>query len=91
VNIQAVNAYTSQLGAAGGANQGTSTAELAQQQSVSRDSLDQLDDRSLDHDAEAGAGDDQSAIDETPLVGYTADAQRTAGLLRASGTISIIA
>ncbi len=91
VNIQAVNAYTSQLGAAGVANQGASATELAQQPGVSRDPLDQLVDRSLDHDPGAGAGADQSATDEAPLAGYTADAQRTLGRAGGSGTISILA
>ena len=88
MNIQAVNAYTSQLGAAGGANQGASTTELAQQPGVSRE---QLVDHSLDREQEPGAGTDQSATDETPFAGYTADAQRSAGRAGASGTISILA
>jgi hypothetical protein len=91
VNIQAVSAYTSQLGAAGGATQGASITELEQQQGVSRDSLDQLVDRSPDHDHDPGAGTDQSATDDTPLAGYTADAQRTASRVGGSGTISILA
>ena len=91
VNIQAVSAYTSQLGAASVATQDASTTELAQQNAVSRDSLGQLADRSLDNDHESGAGADQSATDDTPLAGYTADAQRTLGRAGASGTISILA
>jgi transposase-like protein len=91
VNIQAVSAYTSQLGIAGGASQGASMTELAQQHGVSPDSLDQLVDRSLDHDHESGTGNDRPATDGTPFVGYTADAQRTAGRVGASGTISILA
>jgi hypothetical protein len=91
VHIQAVNAYTSQLGAPGGANQGASTTEPAQQPGVSRDSLEQLVDHSLDREQEPGAGTDQSATDETPFAGYTSDAQRTAGRAGALGTISILA
>jgi hypothetical protein len=93
VDIQSVGvaAYTSQLGTAGGATQGASITELAQQQGVTRDSLDQLVDRSPDHDHEPRAGTDQSASSETPLAGYTADAQRTAGRVGGSGTISILA
>jgi hypothetical protein len=91
VNIQAVNAYTSQLGAAAGTTQGASSAELAQQQGVARESLDQLGDHSLDHDHEPDAGTDRSATDEAPLAGYTANAQRTTGRVGGPGTISILA
>jgi hypothetical protein len=95
VNIQAVNAYTSQLGAAGsaagGAAQGASITQPAQQHGVSPDSLDQLVGRSLDHDDQPDADTDQSATDETPLSGYTADGQRTAGRAVGLGTISILA
>lgn len=91
MNIQAVNAYTSQLGAAGGAAQGASIAEPAQQRGVSPDSLDQLVGRSLDRDDQPDAGTDQSATDETPLPGYTADGQRTAARAVGLGTISVLA
>jgi hypothetical protein len=91
VHIQAVNAYTSQIGAAGGANQNASITEPAEQPGVSRDPLDQLVDQSLDRGQEPGANADQSATDETPLAGYTADAQRTVGRLGGLGTISILA
>ena len=94
MNIQAVNAYTSQLGAAGGAAggaaQGASITQ-AQQHGVSPDSLDQLVGRSLDHDDQPDADTDQSATDETPLSGYTADGQRTAGRAVGLGTVSILA
>jgi hypothetical protein len=52
VDIQSVGvaAYTSQLGTAGGAAQGASITDLAQQGGVSRDSLEQLADRSVDPD-----------------------------------------
>ena len=116
MNIQAVSAYTSQLGAAGGATQGASITELAQQHGVSRDSLvqyvqsriqqtresngqppldqstlDQLVDHTLDHDRGEGAGTDQAAPEETPVAGYTADAQRTGARAGVTGTISILA
>ena len=86
-----IAAYTSQLGTAGGAAQGASTTDPTQQDGVSRDSLDQLADRSVDHDRGEDAGTDQSGPEETPLAGYTANAQRIAGRGGASGTISILA
>lgn len=82
MDIQSVGvaAYNSQLGTAGGATQGASTP-------LGESTLEQPVDRSLDQDrGEAGA--DQSATEETPIGGYTADGQRSAS---ASGSISILA
>ena len=86
-------AYTSQLGAAGGATQGASTTELAQQHGVSRDRRSSQLVRSLRSITTAGRAPApiSPAPEETPLAGYTANAQRTAGRGGASGTISILA
>ena len=91
MDIQSVGvaAYTSQLGTTGGAAQGASTP--LEQPALDDSTLNQLVDRSGDHDHEPGAGTDRSATDDTPLAGYTADAQRTASRVGASGTISILA
>ena len=86
MDIQSVGvaAYTSQLGTAGAATQGASTP-------LDQSTLGQLVDQSLDHDRGEGAGTDRSGPEETPLAGYTANAQRIAGRGGASGTISILA
>jgi hypothetical protein len=91
VDIQSVGvaAYTSQLGTAGAATQGASTP--LDQSTLDQPTLDQPVDHSLDHDRGEGAGTDQSRPEETPLAGYTANAQRIAGRGGTSGTISILA
>ena len=93
MDIQSVGvaAYTSQLGTAGSAAQGASITDPAQQGGASRDSLEQLADRSVDRDRGEGADTDQPGPEETPLAGYTANAQRIAGRGGTSGTISILA
>ena len=91
MDIQSVGvaAYTSQIGTAGAATQGASTP--LDQSTLGQSTLGQLVDQSLDHDRGEGAGTDRSGPEETPLAGYTANAQRIAGRGGASGTISILA
>jgi hypothetical protein len=96
VDIQSVGvaAYTSQLGTAGAATQGASTPldqSTLDQPTLDQPTLDQPVGHSLDHDRGEGAGTDQSRPEETPLAGYTANAQRIAGRGGTSGTISILA
>lgn len=91
MNIQSVGvaAYASQLRTAGGATEGASNDQPALDQStLDQSTLDQLVDRAPDDDRGQGAGTDQPATEETPVAGYTADAQRSS---RASGSISILA